>query len=161
MRMKRDGHLVFVLCFAMGTLQTHSANGAEEAGVLSPIPISAADLKWLDLDPTGAPGAKIADLWGDHRSGAFGAFFLLPAGFSVPLHAHTHDMKLIIVSGTYIQGPKGKAEFRLGPGSYLMQPGGGYWHTTSCDPASDCVFFVESNGAFDFHPMPSDAAANK
>ena len=162
MRIKLNGHLVSVLCFAIGVVLTHRASGAEETSVLSPIPISAADLKWHDLDPTGAPGAKIANLWGDHRSGPFGAFFLLPAGFSAPLHAHTHDMKLIIVSGTYIQGPKGKAEFRLGPGSYLMQPGGGYWHTTSCDSASECVFFVESNGAFDLHPAPAeDAAANK
>lgn len=58
-------------------------------------------------------------------------------------------MKLVTVSGTYIQGPEGKPEFRLGPGSYLMQPGGNYRHTTSCDQASECLFFVESNGAFD------------
>jgi hypothetical protein len=38
---------------------------------------------------------------------------------------------------------------RLGPGSYMMQPGGNYRHVTSCDKAADCVFFVESNGAFD------------
>jgi anti-sigma factor ChrR (cupin superfamily) len=109
----------------------------------------AADLKWTDLDPTGAPGVKVSDLWGDHAKGAFGAYFKLPAGFAVPLHTHTHDMKVIFVSGTYIQAPEGKPEFRLGPGSYMMQPGGNYRHTTSCDKASECVFFVESNGAFD------------
>ena len=62
-------------------------------------------------------------------------------------------MKLAIVSGTYIQAPEGKPEFRLGPGSYLMQPGGNYRHTTSCDKASDCVFFVESKGKFDLKPV--------
>jgi hypothetical protein len=31
----------------------------------------------------------------------------------------------------------------------MMQPGGNYRHTTSCDKASDCVFFVESTGKFD------------
>ena len=56
-----------------------------------------------------------------------------------------------ILSGTYIQGPEGQPEFRLGPSSYLMQPGGTYRHTTSCDAASECIFFVESNGAFDLH----------
>lgn len=109
----------------------------------------AADLKWTDLDPKGAPGVKIADLWGDHTKGAFGAYLKLPAGFAAPLHTHTRDMKVIFVSGTYIQAPEGKPEFRLGPGSYMMQPGGNYRHTTSCDKASDCVFFVESNGPFD------------
>jgi hypothetical protein len=41
----------------------------------------------------------------------------------------------------------------LGPGSYMMQPGGDYRHTTSCDAASDCVFIVESDGAFDLKPV--------
>jgi hypothetical protein len=119
------------------------------------------DLKWTDLDPKGAPGVKVADLWGDHTKGAFGAFFKLPAGFSVPLHTHTHDIKGVFVSGTYIQAPEGKPEFRLGPGSYFMQPGGNYRHTTSCDKASDCVLFVESNGAFDLKLVDAGKAPSK
>ena len=83
-------------------------------------------------------------LWGDHQKGPFGALFRLPAGFTVPLHTHTHAMKVVFLSGTYIQAPEGKPEVRLGPGSYMMQPGENYRHTTSCDPASDCVFLVES-----------------
>jgi anti-sigma factor ChrR (cupin superfamily) len=121
----------------------------------------AADLKWTDLDPTGAPGVKVADLWGDHTKGAFGAYLKLPAGFAVPLHTHTHDMKVIFVSGTYIQAPEGKPEFRLGPGSYMMQPGGNYRHTTSCDKASECVFFVESNGRFDLKVVQAPKPAVK
>jgi hypothetical protein len=116
-----------------------------------PIPISSADLQWVDLDPTGAPGVQIATLWGDLGTGGFGAFFRLPAGFAAPLHRHTHPMKVVTVSGTYIQGPSGEPAFRLGPGSYLMQPGGDYHHTTSCGDSEDCIFFVESDGAFDLH----------
>jgi hypothetical protein len=120
----------------------------------------AAEVKWADLGP-GAPGVKIADLWGNHATGAYGAFVKLPAGFSVPLHTHTHDMKVVIVSGTYIQAPEGKPEFRLGPGSYFMQPGGNYRHTTACDAASDCVFFFESRGAFDLKPVDAGKAPAK
>jgi hypothetical protein len=29
-------------------------------------------------------------------------------------------MKVIFVSGTYVQAPEGKPEFRMGPGSYMM-----------------------------------------
>ncbi len=122
-----------------------SAKTAESRLFIMP----AADMKWSDLDPTGAPGVKVADLWGNHAKGAFGALFKLPAGFAVPLHTHTYDMKVVILSGTYIQAPEGKPEFRLGPGSYFLQPGGNYRHTTSCDPSSECVFFVESRGPFD------------
>lgn len=125
----------------------------------TPHPQSAADLQWIDLDPTGAPGVKIAKLWGEPAKGGFGAFFKLPAGFAAPLHTHTHPMKVVIVSGTYIQGPDGAPEFRLGPASYLMQPGGDYRHTTSCDKASPCVFFVESEGAFDLHVVPENLPA--
>ena len=136
---------------ALGGLAA-GVQAAEVPAGPAPVPVPAADLTWTDLDPASAPGVKVATLWGDYRTGAFGAFLKLPAGFAAPLHTHTHHMKLVIVSGTYIQGPDGKPEFRLGPGSYLMQPGGDYRHTTSCDEASECLFFVESDGAFDLHP---------
>lgn len=134
---------------------------APKAAPAQPVFKSAGDLKWTDLDPTGAPGVKVADLWGDHTKGAFGAFLKLPAGFAVPLHTHTSAMKVVFVSGTYIQAPEGKAEVRLGPGSYMMQPGGNYRHTTSCDEASECVFFVESTGKFDLKPVDAGKAAAK
>jgi uncharacterized protein DUF4437 len=152
-------NLSAALCLGLTLLLAPVAKSADQTSALSPIPIPAADLTWIDLDPTGAPGVKVANLWGDFRNSAFGAFFRLPAGFSAPLHAHTHEMKLVIVSGIYIQGPEGKPEFRLGPGSYLMQPGGSYWHTTRCDPASECLFFVEGGGAFDLQWATVKAAA--
>src|SRR4029453_2368791 len=130
-----------------------NANKAPKAVPSQPLFMPPGDLKWTDLDPNGAPGVKVADLWGDHAKGAFGAFLKLPAGFVTPLHTHTYAMKVVFVSGTYIQAPEGKPEVRLGPGSYMMQPGGNYRHTTSCDKASECVFFVESNGKFDLKPV--------
>jgi anti-sigma factor ChrR (cupin superfamily) len=137
------------------------AKTAPKAGPGQPVFMPAGDVKWTDLDPTGAPGVKVADLWGDHAKGAFGALFKLPAGFVAPLHTHTHAMKVVFLSGTYIQAPEGKAEVRLGPGSYMMQPGGNYRHTTSCDKASECVFFVESNGKFDLKPVGTGKALAK
>lgn len=114
-----------------------------------PIFVPATELEWFDLDPVNAPGVQLATLWGDPAGGAFGAFMLLPAGFDSPLHTHTHPMKVVFVSGTYIQEPDGGSVVRLGPGSFMMQAGGDYRHRTSCDTDSDCVFFVESAGAFD------------
>src|SRR5262245_3043517 len=86
------------------------------------------DMKSMDLDPTGGPGGTVADAWGDHPKGAFGAFIKCPAGFAAPLHTHTNAFKIVVVSGTVLQTPEGKAGVRLGPGSYLMQPGPGYKH---------------------------------
>jgi anti-sigma factor ChrR (cupin superfamily) len=124
----------------------------------APVFMPAADLKWTDLDPTMAPGVKIADVWGDHTKGAFGAFTKFPAGFKAPLHTHTSECKIVVIKGTFLQAPEGKPEVRLGPGSYLLQPGGSYKHTTGCDAASECEFFIMGNGKFDLLPV---AAAKK
>ena len=70
-------------------------------------------------------------------------------------------MRIVIVSGTLIHGPDGKPEVRLGPGSYLMQPGGTYRHTTTCDKASECVFFAESSGKFDIKMVDEGKAPEK
>ena len=68
--------------FALGFGGAKAESPTSAADRLVVVP--AADLKWTDLDPTGAPGVKIVDLWGDHTKGAFGAFLKLPAGFAVP-----------------------------------------------------------------------------
>jgi len=165
--MRSKNFLTFVITLALpavllgqGARQTKastSAKAAESRLFIMP----ADDMKWTDLDPVGAPGVKVADLWGNHAKGAFGALFKLPAGFAVPLHTHTYDMKVVILSGTYIQAPEGKPEFRLGPGSYFLQPGGNYRHTTSCDPSSECVFFVEGKGRFDLKVVQAATTAKK
>jgi quercetin dioxygenase-like cupin family protein len=150
-----------VLTAAMFAGGFAGANESSTSAASRLVVMPAADLKWTDLDPTGAPGVKSVDLWGDHTKGAFGAFFKLPAGFAVPLHTHTHDIRVVIVSGTYIQVPEGRPEFRIGPGSYFMQPGGDYRHTTSCDTASECVFYAESDGKFDLNVVDTAKAPAK
>ena len=151
--MFRKGVAVYMLLFSAAVLAQSSGGAKAKSAPKDPasrlVVMPAGQLKWMDLDPKGAPGVRITDLWGNHATGAFGAFVELPAGFAVPLHTHTWDYKVVIVSGTYIQVPEGKPEFRIGPGSYFMQPGGNYKHTTSCDAASPCVFFLESRGKFD------------
>ena len=136
------------------------AKSGSKAGSSRAVILPSSDEKWADLGGD-APGVKIADLWGDHSKGAFGALIKFPAGFSAPLHTHTSDMKVVIVSGTWIHGPEGKPETRLGPGSYLMQSGGNYRHTTSCDKASECLFFVESSGKFDLKVVEAGKAPAK
>jgi anti-sigma factor ChrR (cupin superfamily) len=135
-------------------------SSAPKTGGSAPIFMTAGDLKWTDLDPT-APGVKIAELWGDHTKGAYGAFIKFPAGFSAPLHTHTNDAKIVVLSGTFIAGPEGKPEVRLGPGSYYFQPGVTYRHTTACDKASECLFFSESTGKFDLIPADVGKAPAK
>ena len=124
----------------------------------TPVFVHANDLKWADLNPTGAPGVKIADVWGDHKTMCYGAFLKFPAGFVAPLHTHTSTIKIVVLSGTYIQTPEGKSEMRMGPGSYVLQPGGNYKHVSACDKASECLLFIESAGKFDLLPVQAPGA---
>ena len=163
MRMKDLLAFVVSLLVAASVLAQASGEAkkmAPKAGGAAPIFMSASDLKWMDLDPT-APGVKIADVWGDHTKGAYGAFIKFPGGFSAPMHYHTNAAKLVIISGTFIAGPEGKPEVRLGPGSYYYQPGKGYNHTTACDKASECLFFSEGSGKFDLIPVGGEAQKGK
>ena len=162
--MKATKVLTFVMALAL-PMAAFAQGSGEKKSASKPtasrlVVMPANDVTWTDLGP-GAPGVKIANLWGDYAKGAYGALLKLPAGFAAPLHTHTHDMKVVIVSGTYIQVPEGKPEFRLGPASYFMQPGGNYRHTTTCDMASDCVLFIESKGKFDFRPVDTGRASGK
>ena len=157
--MKVKRLMVFALPFVVAAVALAQGPRAASKGG-TPIFMTPADLKWADLNPTGAPGVKIADVWGDHTKGAYGAFLKFPAGFLAPLHTHTYAVKIVVVSGTYTQTPEGKTEMRMGPGSYVMQPGGTYKHISGCDKASACELFIESNGKFDLKPVEAPKGAS-
>lgn len=158
--MRARNVLAFAASFVLASAVLAQGSGAK-AVASGAVIMPASDLKWADLDPVGAPGVKIADLWGNHATGAFGAIIKFPAGFATPLHTHTNDLKIVIVSGTFIHGPEGKSEVRLGPGSYMMQPGGNYRHTTRSGKAAECVFFIEGSGMFDLKPVEAQKAPAK
>ena len=130
-----------VLFLAAGVLLAQGKSAAKTFTV-SP----AADMKFEALQDA-PPGPTISPLWGDPTKGPYGAIQKFPAGFSAPLHTHAANHKIVVISGTWIHGEPGKPDVRLGPGSYLFQPGG-MKHTTACDAASECVFFLESSGKF-------------
>lgn len=137
------------VCFlAASAVFGQGAMTAKTKAVMLP----AADMKWVAISPD-SPDVKIVDLWGDHTKGAFGALVKFPAGYMVPPHTHTADMRSVIISGTFIHTPQGKPSVNLPAGSYLVQPGGDYVHTTACGKESECVFFTESTGAFDLKPV--------
>lgn len=95
------------------------------------------------------PGIQVAKLWGDWmKGGPYGVLVKFNAGLMNPLHKHTHDLKIVVISGTFVHTPEGGTESRLGPGSYLVQVGGTN-HVSGCAPGADCEFFMASSGKFD------------
>ena len=135
-----------LVCF-LAAAATSLAQAAAKPAHTKPVVELAADMKWVDMVP-GPPGIKVVDLWGDHTKGAYGALIKFPAGLAAPLHTHGSDMKIVVVQGTFLHGAPGETDVRLGPGSYFLQPGGSYKHTTACDKASECIIFAESSGPF-------------
>ena len=145
-----------VLAFAAAVAMTGTAL-AQTSGAQSPIFKRSGDLIWTELNPA-FPGIRIVDVWGDHTKSGYGAFLEFPAGFLSPMHTHTDDIKIVVISGTYTQAPEGKETVRLGPGSYAFQPGGSYKHVSGCDKASKCLLFIESTGPFDLIPAQTPKA---
>jgi quercetin dioxygenase-like cupin family protein len=132
------------------------AKAAPKASAPGPVVWPVGDLKWTDVEGA-PPGVKGATLFGDPAKGPFGAVQKFPAGFSAPLHTHSADLRIVVVSGTLIHGPEGKPEVRLPAGSYLYLPST-YRHTTACDKASECVFFIEGDRKFDVKLVESSKA---
>jgi quercetin dioxygenase-like cupin family protein len=150
--------LVAAALLAQGA-EAGKAKSPNKGGAKKPVVWPAADLKWEPA--AGAPpGVMGVTLWGDPTKGAYGAIQKFPPGFSAPLHTHSSDLKMVIISGTVIHGPEGKPEVRLSAGSYLFEPST-YKHTTGCDKASECVFFIESNGKFDVKMVEEKKAPPK
>jgi quercetin dioxygenase-like cupin family protein len=143
---------IAVLFLVAAALTAGDARGGKQFIVKS-----AADMKFAGL-PGGPPGPVLSPLWGDPTKGAYGAIEKFPAGFSAPLHSHSADHKVVVISGTWIHGEPGKPDIRIPAGSYLFQPAN-QKHTTACDAASECVFFIESSQKFDLKLVGEKKAA--
>lgn len=112
----------------------------------TPVVWPAAQIKWVDL--SGIPGAKMAVLWGDPKTGAYGALKKLPGGKTLALHTHTFEQKVLTVSGSIALTLEGGAAQELPAGSYALIPAGAK-HTAECKTGSDCLYFEQQPGASD------------
>ena len=95
------------------------------------------------------PGISKAVLW-QTPTGAYAALTRLAPNTQNPLHTHTHTIKMVIISGSWNYGTE-SGVMKLGPGSYLVVPGGRK-HTSGSGPEG-VLFFEESDGAFDLIPV--------
>ena len=134
----------FPLALAVAASASASSGARKGASMLLP----AADLKWNDVP--GFPGVKMAVAEGDPAKGAHHAFIKLQAGFEAPLHHHSADHFVTVVSGTLVLTVDGK-ESRLPAGSFFlfkgMKP-----HLTKSGPEADCILSIDARGKWDVVP---------
>ena len=109
----------------------------------------------LDYGPTGLSDGvhgelKAAPAYGDLANGAHGTFIKMPAGYVSPTHTHTEDYWAVVVSGVMVNKTPDGADVPLPVGSYFLQKGGEP-HVTKCISPTECIFFINQNGKFDYH----------
>jgi quercetin dioxygenase-like cupin family protein len=139
--------------WAAGTrgAETRAAGDGTDTAVVRP----AAQLAWSESPLV--KGAKMAVLWGDPGTGAYGALRRLPGGASIAAHSHGSSLRTVIVSGTMVLTVGHDAPVQLGPGSYVSIPAG-VVHSPRCATGADCTYFEEQPGASDMKFVEGPAA---
>ena len=103
-----------------------------------------ADLKWADA---GVPGVKTATVEGDMKKGSNHFFLSYPAGLATPVHHHSADHYVTLLTGNLVLVADGK-ETKLTPGSYFAFTGK-QLHAARCEGTEDCLMFVDARGPWD------------
>ena len=144
------------ILFATGLL-TSVLRGQEapKQETKAPLMVSFADLKWTDVPQR--KGMQMAVLSGDPAKGEYTQMRRVPAGTDNPLHIHSSELKNVIISGVWYTGVDMASAKDFGPGSIILMPAN-WVHVSGCRTGSDCVFYQEGKGRFDFKPV---AAAGK
>jgi quercetin dioxygenase-like cupin family protein len=119
-----------------------------------PLMVSFTDLKWVELPER--KGMQFAMLSGDPKTGAYAQIRKVPAGTDNPLHSHGSEITNVIISGVWYTGPNSTSAKDFGPGSVITMPAD-WVHVSGCRPGSECVFYQQGKGKFDFKPAAAPA----
>lgn len=113
----------------------------------TPLMVSFTDLKWVELPER--KGMQFAVLSGDPKNGPYTQIRKVAAGTDNPLHSHSSEIKNVIISGVWYTGTDAASARDFGPGSVVMMPTD-WVHVSGCRRGSECVFYQEGKGKFDF-----------
>jgi quercetin dioxygenase-like cupin family protein len=137
---------IAVACVSMRLLAQEGAQAPEDK---RPFMVSFTDLKWVDLPER--KGMQFAVLSGDPKTGPYTQIRKVPSGTDNPLHSHSSQITNVIISGVWYTGPNSSSAKDFGPGSVITMPAD-WVHVSGCRPGSECVFYQEGKGKFDFKP---------
>jgi quercetin dioxygenase-like cupin family protein len=146
----------FLLGLVFGSLAVASlayvaeTPAAASEGRKLPLMVSLTDLKWTELPER--KGMQFAVLSGDPRVGQYTQMRKVPAGTENPLHAHSSELTNVIISGVWYTGADAASAKDFGPGSVVLMPANCV-HVSGCRVGSDCVFYQDGKGKFDFKPV--------
>jgi mannose-6-phosphate isomerase-like protein (cupin superfamily) len=136
--MKNNHALVIVIAAALLSAAVVLAGEAGKSVVLAK-----ADLKWKAM----GNGIAAAPVSGDMEKGPSRFFLKYPAGLVTPMHHHTANHHVTVVSGSITLTVGGK-EHRLGPGSYFMLADRAP-HIAKVEGNEEAVFFIQAEAPWD------------
>lgn len=105
------------------------------------------DLKWVDQ---GMAGISAATVDGDMKEGSSHFFLKYPAGLVTPVHHHSPDHYVTVMSGNLVLVVDGK-DHPVPPGSFFALTGKEP-HAARCEGKEDCVMLVDARGPWDVVP---------
>ena len=131
---------VLVLALAAAVVSAASVLAAEMG---KSVVVAKADLKWKSM----GNGIAAAPVSGDMDKGPSRFFLKYPAGLVTPMHHHTANHHVTMISGTITLNVGGK-EHRLGPGAYFML-GDKAAHIAKVEGSEDAVMFIQAEAPWD------------
>ena len=137
--MKNKNALVAVIAAALFSAAFVSAGEIGKSVV-----VSKADLKWTAMGNAGVAAAPVS---GDMQKGPSRFFLKYPPGLVTPLHHHTANHYVTLISGSITLTAGGK-EYRLGPGDYFMLADRAE-HIAKVEGSEAAVFFIQADGPWD------------
>ena len=147
--MKKLSMSIAMAALCTGVFAGEAATLASGTVAGTPLMLSFTDMKWTELAER--KGMKFAVLSGDPTKGAYTQIRRVPGGTDNPLHAHSNELKSVIISGVWYTGTDAASARDFGPGSVILMPAD-WVHVSGCRPGSECVFYQEGKGRFDFKP---------
>ncbi len=145
-----ERRFVLVILAALTLAVTFSPTPAAAAATFTPM----SDLKW---SAAAIPGVSTAVVEGDMTKGPSHFYLKYDPGLVTPVHHHSPDHYVTVVSGTLVLTVDGK-EHRLGPGSFFALTGKAK-HAARVEGKDPAVMFIAARGAWDV--VPESAAADK
>jgi quercetin dioxygenase-like cupin family protein len=110
------------------------------------------DLKFTPLPDN--PLMAFAPITGDQNEGAYTQVRIVRAGTDMPVHTHNVEITDVVIKGLWYAGPDMASAKNFGPGSVIVIPAK-LPHVSGCRAGTDCVFYHEGKGKFDFTPVKS------
>ena len=112
--------------------------------------VSANKATFKPMESSGGAVSR-AVLYGDPDKGPHATLSKFKPGYDAGMHYHTNDTRIVVIKGAYLYKDE-DGEKRVGPGDFLLVPGG-HKHWSGGDKTEGALFYSDSSDKFDLVPV--------